>query len=378
MLTDPIEDVDSVSPVVHPRSSLWLIHLFFRPRAFFSSFEQMDNRFTVCYATYVVGVAEAVSRISEELMKADLGGRSRLPEDVLGSWVVYWQWCLGVGLLSAVALYLWGGWWYGKRLVACGVTELDKPLARRVYIYSSLVWALPVIVLTIGDSLRYSTPLIAEQNDSWLWLASIGTLCWSVFVSYRGARTLFDVVRWKVRVWFLVLPLMVYGGLIGGMVLVGFLAATNVIQIQPNLDNTIRRDTLLCEVEYPGNWWVEEDVDSTESTVYFDIEAPQDVIVAFKVTKEPPDAQEALEQMVGIYGQAFEGGESRSFTMWGALEGIGVKRRAKYSDGTYFLSIFSSNNKGTNVTVVEIVHVDAKATVEPGLEIVRNSFRLKE
>ena len=40
---------------------------------------------------------------------------------------------------------------------------------------------------------------------------------WSVAASYMGARSLFALAGWRVRLWFLILPILAYVTLLGGL-----------------------------------------------------------------------------------------------------------------------------------------------------------------
>ena len=76
----------------------------------------------------------------------------------------------------------------------------------------------------IVASMMHATPRDAESAGSWLALAFLVLPFYSVLVSYRGVRTLFEVTRWKARLWFLALPLAVYGAAIAAML--GLVLAT--------------------------------------------------------------------------------------------------------------------------------------------------------
>ena len=95
--------------------------------------------------------------------------------------------------------------------------KADRVLARRVYIFASLVESLPIVVAALLGGARYSTRLAAESaTPGWGTWGVLALSLWSCVVSYRGVLTLFKVVRWKARIWFLGMPIFVYGSLVAG------------------------------------------------------------------------------------------------------------------------------------------------------------------
>jgi hypothetical protein len=77
------------------------------------------------------------------------------------------------------------------------------------------VYAAPLILYTVVETATYADAVEAYQAES-LWpLLLIVFLFWSLVTSYCGVRTLFQVSRWRARMWFMILPGILYGMLLG-------------------------------------------------------------------------------------------------------------------------------------------------------------------
>jgi hypothetical protein len=187
-----------------------LVNLFVRPAKFFSDKLALGQTPHLMLALFCFGFSSAIDRFDTEMAKAALG-QSRPGWDMIlawigGSWLAYWGAVAGLGLISAAFIWTVGGWWYRKRLIWCGASDPDAKTARLVYIYASFVYAAPVIlgslIITLAYA-NYASYFAADESYSLLFLIFP---FWSLWVSYTGAKTMFDVKPGKAKLWFLVLP----------------------------------------------------------------------------------------------------------------------------------------------------------------------------
>ncbi len=195
-----------------------LADLYFNSTRFFSERELASSP-AYLLATWMVGIASAIDRIDRNLIRADLGSPRPGSEFLTESWVLFWVFTLFAGLVGGVWAWLIGGWWYKIRLRWAGATDPDKREARLVYIYASLVQALPAVLF-----IAIITLLFANYGAYWasdeLWSTLLIVFpFWSTVVSYKGARACFDVRRGRAMLWFLILPLIFY------ILAFGFIAA---------------------------------------------------------------------------------------------------------------------------------------------------------
>lgn len=190
--------------------------LYMQPTDFFSdkSWLLKKPEWIVVYVFFVTGAV--MDRIDARLARQDVGMSAQASLTFLNeSWLNYWGFVLGIGLVFGWIGYYVGGWWYGVRLEWSGAIELNMKQVRAVYIFQSLVLDLPYVLLGVTATFLYSDYIDYYYADEW-WSA-IGVLLfifWSIFVSYKAAST-YAGEQWKTRLWFLILPVLFYLVVIG-------------------------------------------------------------------------------------------------------------------------------------------------------------------
>lgn len=201
-----IDSQQAMRPPLHP-SGLW--DLFFSPSRFFAE-RTLDWSPYHLVAIWIVGMSATIDRIDRNLIRADLGSPRQGLEIFAEIWGGYWFIVLLGGLMSGAFIWLVGGWWYRVRLGWSGAMRADKREARLVYIYASLVSALPSILVMVFATLLFKDYAAYRSSEEYWSSLLILFLFWSVVVSYKGVMTRFDVHRGKAQLWFLWLPIMVY------------------------------------------------------------------------------------------------------------------------------------------------------------------------
>jgi hypothetical protein len=119
------------------QSPLWpqhLVDLFIRPRQFFAGQLALGKTPYVLFVTWCFGIATAIDRIDQEILRADMGaaraGWDSMAPVLVGSWAGYWATILAYGAVSGLMIWYLGGWWYAKRLSWSGAKDPDHRLAR--------------------------------------------------------------------------------------------------------------------------------------------------------------------------------------------------------------------------------------------------------
>jgi len=179
--------------------------LLLRPERFFAHLLRTAGSTFPLLIIWINGMAGVVDRIDSQLVMGRI-----LPEaPMLQGWVMFWGTVLIGGIMTGLLKWLVGGWWYRMRLGFSGAHDVDKRHARLVYFHAELVWAIPSLVW-----LALVTPLYPDYHAAWmeaplgLWVIAIYP--WSMWVSYRGVRHCFDVGAGRARLWFLILPLVMF------------------------------------------------------------------------------------------------------------------------------------------------------------------------
>jgi hypothetical protein len=309
-----------------------------------------------------------------------MGQRREVVVPVVESWSSYWAICAVGGAVAACLFYVLGGWWYRLRIRWSGAVNPDASLSRRVYILASMVYAFPTVLLGMVYSAIYPTPLAAAwESPLWADLGVIVFLFWSVYTSYRGVRSLFDVDRWKARGWFLILPTVFYLIALGGVALLLGLLAAGVVGEAPDVDrpNVLNRPT--CVLQYPGNWSINRTDGDYVPDYSFTIEPLfLDALIMFDIADEPTNAEEETAFFLEQYRNEIPGRVTSRFSRWGRYTGSGVEYTGELEGSRIRLRIFTVSLASRNVTVTEIVEVTIADKVEPGFALIRRTFRLRE
>jgi len=100
-----------------PLSPAALRDLFLRPARYFR--EQSLGAGDWRWAAWIVGLAIAIERIDQGMVRADLGaprpGWDTLSPFVMNSWSGFWLFALLMGGLGGALAWIIGGWWYHVR-----------------------------------------------------------------------------------------------------------------------------------------------------------------------------------------------------------------------------------------------------------------------
>lgn len=195
--------VDDISPV---RS---LVLLFTRPTYLFSQVAALTRGRMYLFLAYCSGVAAAIDRLDQNMMRTDLTGRPTVAA-VTGSWLNLWLFLLAVGLIYAAVVWWVAGWWYRVRLGWSGAESPDPFTTRVVYMYQDFIQSAPAILIVVVYTLvftNYEEAWAAEEAWSALILVFV---VWSCVTSYKAVSAAFSVQKWKARFWFLILPLLFY------------------------------------------------------------------------------------------------------------------------------------------------------------------------
>ncbi|MEM9090154.1 MAG: hypothetical protein AAGC93_15565 [Cyanobacteria bacterium P01_F01_bin.53] len=189
-----------------------LINIFLNTREFFSPDAALGNQGYLTIACWLVGISIAITRLEQQLVKAELG-RSGLNLNIfelLLTWPVFWPLVLALGLVAGWLLWFIGGWWFRLRLKFSGAPDPDPRMSRLVMVYAGLVSSLPHIAFVMWWTLLYENYLAAYAQDLVLTIVLFSLSFWELFSAYRGVRTLFSVDKWRARLWFIILPALLY------------------------------------------------------------------------------------------------------------------------------------------------------------------------
>lgn len=199
-----------------------MLQLFFQPRDFFSSKTYLHSKYYHLVIGWIIGMSWVIKKTDAKLTQAQYGQRESLMkflETITVPWWHYWLYITLWGMFSGWIIWLVYGWWYHQRLKWSGLEDDQKRLSRLVYISASFVAAVPTLVVAMMDTFVYENYMISMSSTrSWPLLLVIFPF-WSCVVSYIGATTTFQIRKKSAIFWFLILPMLVYGFSLAGLVI---------------------------------------------------------------------------------------------------------------------------------------------------------------
>jgi hypothetical protein len=222
----------------------------------------------------------------------------------------------------------------------------------------------------------YESPWDAEQGED-LWIV-IPIICefWSVYVSYRGVRTAFVVRSWAARLWFLILPVLAYGAIIFGGIII-LLTSSGLWDVEPSIDDPDMIQRPGVRVSYPGNWFEDTEHEDYDPEHDFSlVSMAADAVTYFMIHDEILDPEELVEDTIRYLPEGMTGMSFQPVDQWGIYEGFG-RVGTLNSDGTPYRALFfAATIDDRTFQIIEFCDREVSDTLEPGFDLIRRSFRL--
>ncbi len=278
-----------VSSESNAKSVLGLIDLFFRPGRFFRTSAAIPNPLIFLMVAWMTGIAMTIDRLEGRMLRHELGIQTRFVNSLIHDYRDYWLFLIIMGMITATLYYCIGGWWYRTRLSLSGAENPDPWTSRIVYIYSYFIIAFPTLLFALWETARYSTPIEAWYKGHPFTLVSMILPFWSMYVSYRGVRTVFSVRKGAARIWFVGLPASIYAFAILALFIPSELL-DDILQSKPavSIPNTYESSSLTFD--YPSNWYIDENHASFDPNVSIPISS-RTHDVSIRINLLPQDAK---------------------------------------------------------------------------------------
>ena len=375
---DPIsssETSQNIEPE-HPHWSLWLFYLFLRPKLFFQTYVLRPIPVLTVLTAWLYGIALVMDQIESRRMQGNLSGGENLPLELIAQdWTVYWVFAAALGILGGALHYGIGGWWYRLRLSWCGAQEPDPYLARRVYIFSAQAYVVPYLIYVAWQSTVYPDPAAALDGDDLVSIVILVAMFWSIYVSYRGVRTTFELRHWAARIWFAILPAAVYAVMIG--IVAAVMLTTSLMVATPDLDNPHMIEREGFTLQYPGNWQVDMMAEDYDPDGNITIAPPAaDAQIRFSFYADTMDSQVCVDQTLGNLSATYDLPELTAFDSWGAYNGAGYRGSLNIMLGDYDILIFCSTERERPFEIFQIAKENAGGKLQSGFDLIRDSLEL--
>jgi hypothetical protein len=361
------EDLDREQPA----GWLWLAYLFFAPRIFFRHFVAPPANILTVLAAWIWGMSGAIDRIAMRTATS--------PESVYivtRQWSSYWIAMLILGAIAGVLHYVIGGWWYRVRLVWSGAQDVDHALARRMYLFSAQIIALPVLLMTLTESVRFANPVEAFHAETGREMAVLGLMgialpCWSSWISFAGANALLTLRRGRALFWLLILPCAFYA-LVAGLLIV---MLAEVWTLKPAIDRPKTLESPLLTFKYPANWRLTESIRDDLAEAFLDTDTGS--FMRLTVYRTTRSIEEELQVTLTRYTEdADDFRQTGTLFSWGKYSGEGRTFTVLYEGTPYTLRIFIHPlNDLVYFETQELFYVGEQRTLAPGYELIRQTAR---
>jgi hypothetical protein len=343
--------------------------LFFRPRSYFAGIAAPKKRIWLYLFAFTYSVAYAIDRTGFSSMQGTAPA---------ASWAEHWAIIGGAALIGSLFIFYVGGAWYRLRLGFCGVHLADNDEVMMVYLSAAQVYALPMIVIALAETLLYKNPTVADiKSPAWLGLSLLVFLFWSIYVSYAGVRTVFQPKKAAAAFWFLGGPAALYVIAFAGM----FLLALSGSAALPGPDADVTHPQEFSNGDmafsYPGNWSVTEEEETDEAWAQVQVEPIQDAMIVLLFFEPVGNAAEHLEDWSeGIWEEFEDCEEVGALDDWGDLKGAGRvitfnMGKRKY-EARGFIAPLSEDRF---LMVREILLRSQSDQIQPGFDLIRRTFR---
>ncbi len=357
-----------------PKAFLWPFYLYFRPKVFFEHFAE-PNAWVTTLCGWSMGFFIAIQRFSASHLIDDKYGYELFTEY---SWEFYWFFFALMGVIGGGFQFVIAGWWYKFRISLCGVTKPDPYYARRVFVRTFQVCAIPTFFIVVWQSQTFNSPGEAWEDESFATamtdLLITLTLFWSLYTSYRGIRVCFNSRRWPTVFWFVVLPFLTYGFFSFGYIYKALKTDFGPPVIaQPSVQNGE-----LYSFSHPNNWEVTtEDAEGASDYMYVE-SLSGDAFVSLAVFDFAIDTKSMTQAVLEDYIEDTSGLKAVQFHRWGNHSGFGLQVDIPIEGELCRHTFFSSTSDNIGFAVVELCYKDLIEENKPGFELIRTTFQLKD
>ncbi len=392
--------------------------LFFKPGRFFKHFHALPGGAAPVALALSLGLAAVLSR----------GGASSFPGMASrdgDTWAAFWPPVLLLGLLWSMIIYFVGDWWFRKCIRWSGDRAADKATARKVFLWSGQVTALPVILYALAGTLIYARPSLWAFASLGFGIALLALGVWALVVDYIGVRSVFNVRRGRARFWFVAFPLLLIvvvmpallglSGAFSGLGVPGAPGASGFSEgihtETPHVDDpdspgayrlphpgfyeTTRlanpKSTAAPDIvtpksfssrtmsfSYPGNWKILKEGVTFEPDSSVWVQSPSGSVQGILLYESALGEKAALEFAAESLTQMYNGSiELKAFDTWGTFAGRGMSFQGKEGDQPVTLRVFAASVPENRVLEVREVLFDKSLQGDRlGHELVRNSLKV--
>jgi hypothetical protein len=130
-------------------------------------------------------------------------------------------------------------------------------------------------------------------------------------------------------------------------------------------------------VEYPGNWKIDSDDEDYDPDGLISIDSPGSSYVQLTFSQDEGDLDSILEIYLDQFRELMSEEKEEALFRYAGMEGKGVTLRGKVMGYQERIRIFALHSQGITVTVAELAPISDLKLVQPGLNLIEKSLRIK-
>ena len=180
--------------------------------------------------------------------------------------------------------------------------------------------------------------------------------------------------------WFLILPGTFYLVLIGGGC-AWSQAREGFFDRSPAVDKPVSLNRAAFTLRYPGNWSVDTEDEDSDPDHSFGIEPMWpiwvDAGIYVTIYDSPIDSLAEIDATVAGLVEQPEVLSKTPIQRWGRYEGVGYELSLEREGSHCRVVVFAATAEDAGFEIMEHCDVDDWETMEPGFQLIRESFLLK-
>ena len=130
-------------------------------------------------------------------------------------------------------------------------------------------------------------------------------------------------------------------------------------------------------LSHPGNWTIDTQDEDYDPDAYFDINAPAQGKIIFRVGPPAIGSPESVDGTISAMTERLvQNATLTSYTTWGSYSGHGLEARGKILVTHGRVRAFGWSTDAVGVLVTEIRYDEDEVLNKPGYDLIESSFRL--
>ena len=214
-----------MSEKIHPENPSLLDslkELLIKPQKFFKENIKTDFQDMPFFEAviFIFFLSKGINRLEKVLTKSAYWSGNYNDSFFATDWMFYWVLVVVAWVIAWYIYLLIWSWFYNLR-IKWSKWEDSPLLAKKIYLYSWFFVALIAVLITIWDTIFYSSPIevynfegtlstFVDYVEIFLSILLIVALYHSVYISYKSVMIVKGINKFRAMIWFNILPIIIY------------------------------------------------------------------------------------------------------------------------------------------------------------------------